>query len=337
VRRVPATNPRTPTGPGASATLADVARGAGVSKTTASDALRGHGRVSDATRRAVLDTARRLGYTPNRSARSLRTSVTDTIALHIPEFLTSAEYYMSFVFGVAEQAARAGLNVTLVSSGRLPQADGLILCDPMPDNPVVDQLMTAGLPVVTAERYGGDSRPTGVIWSDHETSLRELLDHLRARGARRPALIASDSTADWALTLQHAYARWCAEHGVQRLLRKAPFGSSPDVLRAVVGELLAGAPETDAIVCAADGAAVAVLPEIGSAGRVVGEDLLLASCVDSLAMRTAEPPITSIDLRPRHMGAECVRLLCDLLSGEAPRGTTRTLAIDMIVRASTDS
>ncbi|MFF7640426.1 substrate-binding domain-containing protein [Streptomyces canus] len=326
-----------PTGPRASATLAEVARGAGVSKTTASDALRGHGRVSDATRQAVLDTARRLGYTPNRSARSLRTSVTDTIALHIPEFLTSAEYYMSFVFGVAEQAARAGLNVTLVSSGRLPQADGLILCDPMPDNPVVDQLMTAGLPVVTAERYGGHSRPTGVIWSDHEAALTELLDHLRARGARRPALIASDSTADWALTLQHTYARWCAEQGIQRLLRKAPFGSSPEVLRGVVGELLAQAPGTDAIVCAADGAAAAVLPEIRSAGRVVGEDLLLASCVDSLAMRTAEPPITAIDLKPRHMGLECVRLLCAILADEAPGGTTRTLAIDMIVRASTDS
>jgi DNA-binding LacI/PurR family transcriptional regulator len=335
--RVAARSPRKPAGPGASATLADVARGAGVSKTTVSDALRGHGRVSDTTRQAVLDTARRLGYTPNRSARSLRTSVTDTVALHIPEFLTGAEYYMSFVFGVAEQAARAGLNVTLVSSGRLPQADGLILCDPMPDNPVVDELMNAGLPVVTAERYGGEGRPAGVVWSDHETALTELLDHLRARGARRPALIASDTTAYWALTLLRTYARWCAGHGVRPLPRKAPFGASPEVLRSVVGELLAEEPETDAMVCAADGAAAAVLPEIRSAGRVVGEDLLLASCVDSLAMRTAEPPITAIDLKPRHMGAECVRLLCGILAGEAPSGTISTVAIDMVVRASTCS
>ncbi|MDH6605566.1 DNA-binding LacI/PurR family transcriptional regulator [Streptomyces sp. SAI-208] len=334
---VPASTPRTPTGPGAPATIADVAREAGVSKTTASDALRGHGRVSDATRRAVLDAARRLGYTPNRSARSLRTSVTETIALHIPEFLTSAEYYMAFVFGVAEQAARAGLNVTLVSSGRLPQVDGVILCDPMPDNPVVDRLMKAGLPVVTAERYGGDGRPAGVIWSDHETSLTELLDHLRARGAHRPAFIASDTTADWALTLQRTYARWCHAHGVQDLLRKASFGASPEVLRSVVRELLAEVPGTDAIVCAADGAAAAVLPEIRSAGRVVGEDLLLASCVDSLAMRTAEPPITAIDLRPRHMGAECVRLLCEILAGQTMPGTARTLAIETTVRASTRS
>ncbi|MET7733676.1 LacI family DNA-binding transcriptional regulator [Streptomyces sp. NPDC005402] len=334
---MPTGSRRLPTGPDAPATIADVAREAGVSKTTASDALRGHGRVSDATRRSVLDTARRLGYAPNRSARSLRTSVTDTIALHIPEFLTGAEYYMSFVFGVAEQAARAGLNVTLVSSGRLPQVDGLILCDPMPENPVVGRLMSAGIPVVTAERFGGDAQPTGVIWSDHETALTELLDHLRARGARRPVFIASDTTADWALTLQRTYARWCARHDIQLLLRKAPFGSPPEALRGVVRELLVENPHTDAIVCAADGAAAAVLPEIRSAGRVVGEDLLLVSCVDSLAMRTAEPPITAIDLRPRHMGAECVRLLREILTGETPPGTARTLAIEMIVRASTRS
>nr|WP_275424849.1 LacI family DNA-binding transcriptional regulator [Streptomyces sp. SID13726] len=261
--------------------------------------------------------------------------------MHIPEFLTSAEYYMSFVFGVAEQAARAGLNVTLVSSGRLPQrgtvpqADGLVLCDPVAEDPVVDQLMNTGLPVVTAERYIGDRPPTGVVRSDHQTSMTGLLDHLRTSGARRPAFVASDTTSDWSLTLQRTYTRWCAGHGIPRHLGKAPFGSTPEVLRGVVRKMLADTPETDAILCAADGAAAAVLPEIRAAGRTVGADLLLASCVDSQAMRTAEPPITALDLRPREMGAECARLLCEILSGEAPPGTTRTLPIDMIVRAST--
>lgn len=318
------------------ATLADVARAAGVAKTTASDALRGHGRVSEATRRAVLDAARRLGYAPNRTARSLRTSVTEAIALHIPEFLTSAEYYMSFVFGVAEQAARAGLNVTLVSSGHptVPQADGIVLCDPVAEDPVVDRLMRSGLPVVTAERYVGRPRPTGVVRSDHETSMAQLLDHLRQSGAARPAFIASDTTSDWSLTLQDTYARWCAAHHVQPLLRKAPFGSPPDVQRRIVRELL-HATDADAILCAADGAAAAVLPEIRAAGRRAGRDLLLASCVDSTAMRTAEPPITALELHPRDMGAQCVRLLCELLAGETADGTTRTLPIEMAVRAST--
>jgi len=333
--------PDLPPGPDAP-TIADVAREAAVSKTTASDALRGHGRVSGPTRRAVLEAAERLGYAPNRTARSLRTSVTETIALHIPEFLTSAEYYMSFVFGVAEQAARAGLNVTLLSSGHLPhrrgaipQVDGLVLCDPMAEDPFVEQLMSSGLPVVTAERYVGDREPTGVVRSDHDASMTELLDHLHASGARRPAFVASDTTGDWALTLQRTHARWCAERGLPELVSKEPFGSPPHVLQAAVRQLLTRTPDIDAIVCAADGAAAAVLPELRAAGRTVGQDLLLASCVDSSAMRTAEPPITAVDLRPRTMGAECARLLCEILAGETPRGTVRPLPVEMHVRAST--
>ncbi|MFE5856507.1 LacI family DNA-binding transcriptional regulator [Streptomyces sp. NPDC056500] len=325
----------------AAPTIADVARAASVSKTTASDALRGHGRVSGATREAVLAAARQLGYAPNRNARSLRTSVTETIALHIPEFLTSAEYYMGFVFGVAEQAARAGLNVTLISSGHLPQhsaipqVDGLVLCDPVAGDPVVDRLMNANLPVVTAERYVGEAQPTGVIWSDHAQLTTQLLDHLRDAGARRPAFLASDTTSDWATTLLDTHAQWCAAHDLPVLVGKAPFSASPDVLQRTVRDMLARSPEIDALICGADGAAAAVLPEIRAAGRTVGQDILLASCVDSSAMRMAEPPITSIDLRPRVMGAECARLLCEILTGDAEPGTTRTLSIEMNIRDST--
>jgi DNA-binding LacI/PurR family transcriptional regulator len=322
-------------------TIADVAREAAVSKTTASDALRGHGRVSEATRQTVLAAARRLGYAPNRSARSLRTSVTETIALHIPEFLTSAEYYMAFVFGVAEQASRAGLNVTLISSGHLPQrsavpqVDGLVLCDPIAGDPVVDQLMNANLPVVTAERYAGATQPAGVVWSDHASTTAGLLDHLRDAGARRPAFLASDTTSDWATVLHETHLRWCAENGVPVIAGKAPFGAAPRTLQAAVRELLTRSPEIDAIVCAADGAAAAVIPEIRAAGRTVGRDILLASCVDSSAMRMTDPPITAVDLQPRAMGAECTRLLCEILTGESAPGTERSLPIEMKVRDST--
>ncbi|MFE9660761.1 substrate-binding domain-containing protein [Streptomyces sp. NPDC005955] len=327
----------------AAPTIADVARLAVVSRTTASDALRGRGRVSEATRDVVVAAARQLGYSPNRNARSLRTSVTETIGLHIPEFLTSAEYYMSFVFGVIEEATRASLNVTLISAGHLghgpgaPQVDGLVLCDPMAGDPVVDQLMSSGLPVVTAERYVGDKEPTGVVVSDHRTHLAELLDHLGERGARRVAFLASDTTAEWATTLCATYSGWCAERGAPDLTHRAPFGSAPEALQAEVRRMFVRCPEIDAIVCAADGAAAAILPELRAAGRTVGEDLLLASCVDSSAMRLADPPITSIELRPRSVGAECARLLCEILARKEPEGTVRSVPIELNIRTSTRS
>lgn len=76
--------------------LVALARAAGVSKTTASDALRNSGRVSDKTRAHVVSVANRLGYSPNSSARSLRMASTGAIGLHLPEVLTRSEYYMSF-------------------------------------------------------------------------------------------------------------------------------------------------------------------------------------------------------------------------------------------------
>jgi LacI family transcriptional regulator len=64
-------------------TMADVARSAGVSRTTTSFVLSGRTdmRISETCRKRVLEAARALGYRPNVTARSLRTKSTQTIGL----------------------------------------------------------------------------------------------------------------------------------------------------------------------------------------------------------------------------------------------------------------
>ena len=60
------------------ATVADVAKRAGVSVSTAARVLSGTGYASEETRRLVLEAASELGYVPNQIARSLRTRQTRT-------------------------------------------------------------------------------------------------------------------------------------------------------------------------------------------------------------------------------------------------------------------
>src|SRR4051794_13811840 len=62
-------------------TLRDVAEQAGVSVTSASEALNGRGRVSAATRAHIEQVAADLGYRPNPSARSLRVGSSRLIGL----------------------------------------------------------------------------------------------------------------------------------------------------------------------------------------------------------------------------------------------------------------
>ncbi|MEJ3745076.1 LacI family DNA-binding transcriptional regulator [Actinomycetes bacterium KLBMP 9797] len=320
-------------------TLLTVAERAGVSKTTASDALRGSGRVSERTRTKVVRVAEALGYVPNGSAQHLRRASTGAIGLHLPAVLTRSNYYMSFVFGVVDRAASDNYDVTLITSGapsgRPPRVDGLVLGDPLGGDPVVERLMTAGVPIVTCERFPGSAPADGVVRSEHAAVTRELLDHVRDGGATRPALIVPGGESDWAAEVQEGYRDWCARRGVAPVVHTVPFDTSGDAMRAAARALLDAEPAVDALVCGLAGAAADVLPVLRDAGRRVGDDFLLASCVDGPSMRSAEPPITAVELHPREAGARCAELLFDLLSGAVPPGTERIHPVEIIPRAST--
>ncbi|MFJ4191861.1 LacI family DNA-binding transcriptional regulator [Kitasatospora sp. NPDC089509] len=325
-----------------SVTLIDVARAAGVSKSTASNALGGSGRVSEATREHIQGVARELGYRPNSAARSLRRASTGAIGLHLPRTATRLDYYMNLAFGAVERAREDGLDLVLLAPGTASggglaaRVDGLLVIDPEVDDPSVPDLLDAGVPVVTGERYlGGDVAPSGAVVCDNAASLAALLDHLAERGARRPALLAPDPGSDWAAALRAAAGAWSRRKGVQVVVRTVPFAATPAEAEAATAELIADVPGLDAVVCAPDGAVPGVLAAAARAGLRVGTDLLVAGCVDGAAARGSIPPVTAVDLRPAEYGRACAAVLSDLLTGAAEPGVVRHHDWTLNVREST--
>jgi len=322
-------------------TLLDVARVAGVSRTTASAALGGSGRISDATRERVLLAAQRLGYMANPAARHLRRGTLGILGLYLPNQVLSLAYYMNFAFGAAEQARVRGFALTLLApslgghrSAEVP-VDGFLTVDPLARDPAVGELLHSGLPVVTGERYLGDGpAPAGVVESDHAAGMTELLDHLADAGARSPALIAPGDESSWARSLRVAYGEWCRARGIRERLSDIAFNASADAVRRAASALLAEEPPPDAIVSAPDGGAIGIVGAASDVGRRVGDDLLVAACVDSVTMELASPAITALDLRPREFGRTCVETLVRVVNGDpAPRHTVHP--IELIRRAST--
>jgi DNA-binding LacI/PurR family transcriptional regulator len=322
-------------------TLADVARVAGVSKTTASVALGGTGRVSEVTREHVLGTAERLGYRANTAARHLRRGRQGVVGLYLPDQVLSLSYYMDFAFGAAEQARADGYALTLLTSSQdapstlVHPVDGYITVDPLLGDHTVVELMQSRLPVITGERYLGHTPATvSIVESDHARGLREMLDHVTERGAAAPALIAPGDESSWARTLRATYRDWCGHRGVTQRLHDIAFNASPDAVRRAAHALLAEQPAPDAIISAPDGGAIGIVGAAGEAGRNVGTDLLVATCVDSVTMQLASPAITALDLGPRQFGQTCVRALVQTLRGEPP--PLRTVhPIRLVPRAST--
>lgn len=325
------------------ARLIDVARRAGVGKTTASDALSGVGRVSTATREAVLAAAAELGYSVNTAARHLRGGSIGTIGIVLPEVVSRSSYYMAFTFGIVTSAAAHDIDVTIVSpsvsSGRSRpiRADGLIIGDPLSGDPGLPALMESGMPIVTQEHLPEDvpGTPAGVVWSSHEAGMRRLFAEIDVTGARHPALLVAPDATDWSRQLVAGFRAACADRGLDPVLAPVSFEAPWLAVRESTERLLRGHPDTDVIICGPDSSAIEVVAVLGRQGRTIGEDITVVSCVDHPSLPFLSPSITSIDLRPRESGVACSELLIDLLEGRAEPGTDVEFPISVVARDST--
>lgn len=325
------------------ARLIDVARRAGVGKTTASDALSGGGRVSSATREAVLAAAADLGYSVNTAARHLRGGAIGTIGIVLPEVVSRSSYYMAFTFGIVTSAAAHDIDVTIVSPSvsssrsRPIRADGLIIGDPLSGDAALPALMSSGIPIVTQEHLPDDiaGTPDGVVWSSHEAAMLRLFEEIDVTQARHPALLVAPDATDWSRQLVSGYRRGCAARDLDPVIAPISFDAPWPAVRESTERLLQEHPETDVIICGPDSSAIEVVAVLGRLGRTIGEDITVVSCVDHPSLPFLTPSITSIDLRPRDSGVACAELLIDLLDGRAARGADVEFPISVVARDST--
>lgn len=318
-------------------TLQDIADRLGVSRSTASFAITGRGRVSEEMRRRVREVADELGYRPNSVARHLKGARTGMLALRLPPDSTSMSYYMEATFGIVEEANDAGMTVIMLPTEQRPDgvdqlpADAVILLDPDLNDPVVHTLLSGRLPVITGEPVpAGLPEPRASVTSEHDPAVRELMDHLLERGIRRPAMLFPELRGHWALTVRAAFEAWCAEHGIRPRISEVEHPAPPEVIHAAVSELVAEDDDdpVDAIVAVSDGTVLSVVTSAQQLGRRVGEDLLVAALVDSEVLSLTQPSITAIDLHPREFGRRCVRAALAVLDADA--AGTRTAIHEVV-------
>lgn len=311
--------------------MADVARAAGVSPTTVSHALNGKGRVDAETRRRIREVAGRLGYVPNRSARSLALGGrSDTIGLLLPQLgrlsldeMLSTDWYGRAALWASQHAMRRGRAVTILP--RLPEPnslaglglEGAIILDPIGDDVRSRVLDKAGIPYVLV---GRDSRRPHLPWvgPDLGAATKILLEHLASAGARSIALLASD--IDWSATGEtiEAYETWCRQSKMPRKVATVRVSTCRsrqemrDRCRRSAATLLRARSRPDAIIGMLDEFGAAIMVAAHGLGLQVPDDVLVAQDIDSIQAQLASPAITAIDLSPDELMAQAVdRLLGD--------------------------
>ena len=306
-------------------TIVEIARHVGLSKTTVSDALHGGGRVSPQTAARVAAAARELGYVTNRAARQLRGSSVGAFGIYIPPIARNFNFYMEFAFGAAHGSAEHDADLTLFARDadvgpRHFQVDGVIAVDPLPGDPMLERLVDAGIPMVTAGRppEALTDAVAAVIEAPHADLARTVLDHLHDSGFRRPAFVGSDQRfySSWADDVRQSYLDWCAAHHVEPSAFDCPLGATTDELGAAVRAAVAPA-DVDALVCAPQGFAGRSLAILELLGRPVGRSFGLASLSSDPTTELGNPLITVVDLAPWTFGREAVNLLASVTAGES--------------------
>ncbi|MGE3370693.1 MAG: LacI family DNA-binding transcriptional regulator [Rhizobiaceae bacterium] len=124
-------------------TIQDVARAANVSTATVSRALSYPERVSEETRRLVIEAIERTGYRVNQMARNLRRQQTDAIVVLVPNL--GNPFFSRVLAGIESTAARAGYNV-LIADSRAPHARDGHLADYLDNNRADGMIVLDGAP-----------------------------------------------------------------------------------------------------------------------------------------------------------------------------------------------
>jgi len=330
-------------------TLESVALLAGVSRATVSRVVNGSPKVSPQVRRDVESAIERLGYVPNRAARSLVTRRSGSFGLVITEptgRLFSDPFFPRVLRGISGELTARDLQLILLmpnssadvrrtgdylSAGHV---DGAVLVSLHGEDPLPARLSAAGIPLVLVGRpLRGVS--ASYVDVDNRQGARSAVEHLIATGRRAVATIAGPQDMPAGIDRLSGYrdaidaARRATDATLEAIADFTQEGGA-----AAMTWLLAKRPDLDAVFAASDLMAAGALSVLAAAGRRVPQDVAIVGYDDSPVATLTQPQLSSVRQPIEEMGREVVRLLVEAVESTDRVQRRVILATELVKRAS---
>jgi LacI family transcriptional regulator len=329
-------------------TIIDVARAAGVSKSTVSLVLQNSPQVREETRALVRATMAQLGYVYNRSAANLRSASTGLIGVVIndlrnpffTEFATSLQMALSargFATVVANTDEDPALQAQVVSA-MIEHGVSAVIISPAygSERATFEALLRAGIPAMQVLRKvepRTDRFPFAA--PDYVEGSRLAAAHLLGAGARRIAFVGGMSGHGVAQERMSGYLAELERVGQAPLVLsgRASRSFGRDMARRLVRDY----PDVDAAICFNDLVALGMLWGFIELGRSVGERFRIVGFDDIEECAQVYPPLTSIHCDIAGFGKRMAATVLDwLLEGLQPPPEVRT-PVELVIRKSSVS
>lgn len=315
------------------ASLKDISKVCGVSVATVSKALNNHKDIGEETKEHIRKVAKEMGYSPNLSARALKTRKTHGIGVLFADEAMSGlthDYFSSVLDGFKRAAEKSGYDITFINScknrvnrmsylehSRYRGFDGVVLACIDFDDPEVIELVQSDIPVVTID-YLFNNRIA--VISDNVNGMRELLEYVYSMGHRRIAYIHGAPSAVTTSRLSSFYRT--AENLKLTIpdeyIREAAYRDTIHTYE-VTNELLDLPEPPTCILYPDDFAAFGGINAIRERGLRIPEDISVAGYDGIRAARHLEPKLTTVQQDTEQIGCRAARELISLI--ERPKTT----------------
>ncbi|MDQ3707316.1 MAG: LacI family transcriptional regulator [Chloroflexota bacterium] len=333
-----------------STTLEEIARQAGVSRSTVSRVMNDHPSVDQDTRARVRSVAERLNYQPNVAARSLAVGRTNVIGLVIPmgvSALFTDPYFPLLIQGITSACNANEHSVMLwlaepeyerrtirqVLQGGL--IDGVILASALMEDPMLEALLRRGLPFIMVGRLPTDNQ-ISYVDVDNVNSAREMVAYLLRLGHRRVATIAGPTNMIAGSDRLEGYRLALRNRGLTpdpALIVEADFTEEGGYV--AMQRLLPEAP--NAVFVASDAMAIGAMRALRDAGLRVPDDIAIAGFDDIPMAARTEPTLTTVRQPIQRMGSLAAETLIDMISHPHPQPRRIILPTELVIRESSGS
>jgi LacI family transcriptional regulator len=324
-------------------TLADIAREAGTSASTASRALNGRGYVSEAARDRLIAVANRMGYVPNASARTLKERRSRVVGVVLSDL--DNQFYARLAAGIEQVLREANYQMMVLGDNSEPAEEvagaraflamrtpGVIMT-PV-GSEATELLCSQGTAVVEVDRRLAGV-PCDAVVIDNERGGREATMHLAGLGHKRIALLGVET--DWTSDAGRlkGYRTGLRNSGLafdKRLVVRIP-PHSPDTEARIEALLDERAPT--GIFAANNTLAEQVWRVLRRRGLAIPGDVSLVGFDDVPWMGMVEPGITVVEQPTLELGRRAAHLLLRRLHGPGLAPAVEILQPRLVIRGST--
>lgn len=327
-------------------TIVDIARAAGVSKSTVSLVLNGSDRVRPQTRDAVRKAMDELDYVYNRNAANLRHPETRIVGMVIND-LTNPFYtelavgiehvlrtsgYVPFLAHTSESVLR---QAEVVRSMAEHGASGLILAPTLDSGAAeINALAELGLPIVLAIRRIKGAK-TSLVVADNKAGAAQAADHLVSLGHRRIAFLGGLPQMGVRQDRRDGFVDALRRHGLPAE-SCLDFESPPtkDGGFHAMSVLLARPDRPTAAFCFNDVVALGAMLALARHGLVPGRDMALTGFDDIVEARHVFPPLTTVSVDVEALGERAAQMLLRLIAHRGAPPETYVGEARLVVRES---